>query len=56
MIAAAKMNKVNPEAWLAWILEHTQDPPANRNSELLSWKCQDMIDSEEAEAEAQNND
>ena len=28
------MNKVNPEAFLAWVLERIQDHPANRTHEL----------------------
>ena len=30
LIETAKMNKVNPEAWLAWVLERIQDHPGNR--------------------------
>jgi transposase len=52
LIETAKMNKVNPEAWLAWVLERIQDHPANRIAELLPWAYQDMIDAKNAEAEA----
>ena len=48
------MNKVNPEAWLAWELERIQDHPANRINELLPWSYQDMIDAQNAEAEAKD--
>ena len=54
LIETAKMNKVNPEAWLAWVLERIQDHPANRIAELLPWAYQDMIDAAERNAEAEN--
>ena len=46
------MNKVNPEAWVAWELERIQDHPANRITDLMPWAYQDMIDAQNAEAEA----
>ena len=52
LIETAKMNKVNPEAWLAWVLGRIQDHPVNRIAELLPWAYQDMIDAKNAEAEA----
>lgn len=54
LIETAKMNKVNPEAWLAWVLERIQDHPAKRIAELLPWAYQDMIDAAEHDAEAEN--
>ena len=54
LIETAKMNKVNPEAWLAWVLERIQDHPANRIAELLPWAYQDMIDAAQRNAEAEN--
>ena len=54
LIETAKMNKVNPEAWLAWVLERIQDHPANRIDDLMSWAYQDMIDAKTAEAEAKD--
>ena len=50
LIETAKMNKVNPEAWLAWVLERIQDHPANRMHDLLPWAYQDMIDAQEESA------
>jgi len=47
LIETAKMNKVNPEAWLAWVLERIQDHPANRINDLMPWAYQDMIDAQE---------
>ena len=44
LIETAKMNKVNPEAWLAWVLERIQDHPASRIDDLMPWAYQDMID------------
>ena len=54
LIETAKINKVNPEAWVAWELERIQDYPANRIHELLPWSYQDMIDAQNAEAEAKD--
>ena len=50
LIETAKMNKVNPEAWLAWVLERIQDHPANRMQDLMPWAYQDMIDAQEQSA------
>ena len=52
LIETAKMNKVNPEAWLAWVLGRIQDHPANRINDLMPWAYQDMINARNAEAEA----
>ena len=54
LIETAKMNAVNPEAWLAWVLERIQDHPVNRMHDLLPWAYQDMIDTAERDAEAAN--
>ena len=54
LIETAKMNEVNPEASLAWVLERTQDHPVNRMHDLLPWAYQDMIDTAERDAEAAN--
>ena len=47
LIETAKMNNVNPEAWLAWVLERIQDHPANRMQDLLPWAYQEMIEERE---------
>jgi transposase len=54
LIETAKINKVNPEAWLAWVLERIQDHQANRINDLMPWAYQDMIDAKNAEAEAKD--
>ena len=54
LIETAKMNKVNPEAWLAWVLQRIQDHPVNCIHELLPWAYQAMIDERDAEAEAKD--
>jgi transposase len=54
LIETRKLNYVNPEAWLAWVLKRIQDHPANRISELLPWEYQPIVDAQKAEAEAQN--
>ena len=52
LIETAKMNKVNPEAWLAWLLGRIQDHPENRINDLMPWAYQDMINARNAEAKA----
>ena len=54
LIETAKMNEVNPEASLAWVLERIQDHPFNRIAELRPWAYQDMIDTAERDAQAAN--
>ena len=54
LIETAKMNEVNPEAWLAWVLERIQDHPANRMGDLMPWAYQDMIDAAARNAEAES--
>ena len=54
LIETAKMNNVNPEAWLAWVLERIQDHPVNRIHDLLPWAYQDMIDARDEVVGAQN--
>ena len=48
------MNKVNPEAFLAWVLERIQDHPANRTHELRPWSYQDEIDAQNTKTEAKD--
>ena len=48
LIETCKMNKVNSEAWLAWVLIKIQDHPVNRMDELLPWAYQAMIDEQKA--------
>ena len=54
LIETAKMNKVNPEAWLAWVLERIQDHPAKRIHDLLPWAYLDIINAAEHDAEVAN--
>ena len=37
LIATAKLNSINPQAWLADVLARIADHPASRLSELLPW-------------------
>ena len=53
-IETAKMNNVNPEACLAWVLERIQDHPVMRMHDLLSWAYQEMIEGRDVDGEAQN--
>lgn len=43
LIETCKLNKVNPEAWLAWALTKIQDHPATKMDALLPWAYQVMI-------------
>ena len=48
LIETCKLNRVNPEAWLAWVLERIQDHPVNSINELLPWNYQAMINEQKA--------
>jgi len=37
LIATAKLNNINPQAWLAEVLARIADHPALRLNELLPW-------------------
>ncbi len=37
LIETAKMNHINPEAWLTWVLERLPDHKINRIDELMPW-------------------
>ena len=43
LIETCKLNRVNPEAWLAWVLQRIQDHPVNSINKLLPWNYQAMI-------------
>ncbi len=54
LIETCKLNRVNPEAWLAWVLERIQDHPVSRINELMPWEYQAAIEAKKAQAEAEN--
>ena len=39
LIGTAKLNGVDPQAWLADVLHRITDIPRNRLHELLPWRC-----------------
>ncbi len=38
LIGTCRLNNVEPEKWLRYVIEHIQDWPANRIRDLLPWK------------------
>lgn len=46
LIETCKTNQVNPEAWVAWVLERVQDHPVNRIQEFLPWEYQATMDAQ----------
>ena len=41
LIETARMNGVNPQAWLTWVLERIQDHKATRIQDLMPWNFTD---------------
>ena len=41
LIVTAKMNDIDPQAWLADVLRRIADHPASRLAELLPWNWKD---------------
>ena len=37
LVETARMNGVDPEAWLTWVLERLPDHKINRIEELMPW-------------------
>jgi hypothetical protein len=52
LIETCKLNRVNPEAWLAWVLERIQDHPVNPVDGMTPWEYQAAIEAQKAQAEA----
>ena len=40
LIETARLNRVNTEAWLTWVLERIADHKINRLDELMPWNWQ----------------
>lgn len=40
LIQTARMNSVDPEAWLTWVLTHISDHKINRIDQLAPWNWQ----------------
>ena len=52
LIATAKLNDVDPEAWLADVLRRISDHPASRLHELLPWNWRKPSNCEQQQAQA----
>jgi hypothetical protein len=50
IIVTAKMNNVDPQAWLADVLARIAEHPVHRLDELLPWNWQKKTDAEKAAA------
>ena len=44
LIETAKLNDVDPQAWLADVLDRIPDYKINRIDELLPWNCAPIAD------------
>jgi transposase len=44
LISTAKLNGIDPQAWLADVLRHIADHPASRLHELLPWQWKKPVD------------
>jgi transposase len=47
LLGTAKLNGINPQAYLTHVLTHIADHPVNRIDELLPWNVADAITPEE---------
>jgi len=50
LIATAKLNDIDPEAWLADVLRRISDHPASRLHELLPWNWRKQLAEQQAQA------
>lgn len=39
LIGTARLNRIDPEAWLRHVLTHIADYPVNRVDDFLPWNC-----------------
>lgn len=43
LIGTCRLNDVDPEAWLRYVLSHIQEWPINRINDMLPWKVSGVL-------------